>query len=91
MEGNHGQDMRNLGIIAHIDAGKTTLTERILFETGCVRYCGEVREGTTVSDFLLQERERGISIVSAADTMSCMLSSTLASYSATSLLIRDSH
>ena len=66
MEGNHGQDMRNLGIIAHIDAGKTTLTERILYETGCVRYCGEVREGTTVSDFLLQERERGISIVSAA-------------------------
>jgi len=66
MEGNRGQTMRNLGIIAHIDAGKTTLTERILFETGCVRYCGEVQEGTTVSDFLLQERERGISIVSAA-------------------------
>ena len=60
--------IRNFGIIAHIDAGKTTLTERILLETGQLRVCGAVEEGTTVSDYLLQERERGISIVSAAVT-----------------------
>lgn len=60
------QNLRDIGIVAHIDAGKTTLTERILYETGSIRVCGEVHEGTTVSDFLLQERERGISIVSAA-------------------------
>jgi elongation factor G len=58
--------IRNLGIIAHIDAGKTTLTERILLATGCLRVAGEVHEGTTVSDYLQQERERGISVVSAA-------------------------
>ncbi|MBO4619134.1 MAG: GTP-binding protein [Victivallales bacterium] len=60
--------IRNFGIIAHIDAGKTTLTERILLETGAVRVGGAVDEGTTVSDYLLQERERGISIVSSAIT-----------------------
>lgn len=60
--------IRNFGIIAHIDAGKTTLTERILHETGQLRVCGAVEDGTTVSDYLLQERERGISIVSAAVT-----------------------
>ena len=60
--------IRNFGIIAHIDAGKTTLTERILQETGEIRICGAVEDGTTVSDYLLQERERGISIVSAAVT-----------------------
>lgn len=60
--------IRNFGIIAHIDAGKTTLTERILLETGAVRISGAVDEGTTVSDYLLQERERGISIVSSALT-----------------------
>lgn len=60
--------IRNLGIIAHVDAGKTTLTERILHDTGALRYCGAVDEGTTVSDYLQQERERGISIISAAVT-----------------------
>ena len=58
--------LRNLGIIAHIDAGKTTLTERILRRTGEIRYCGEVHEGTTVTDWLPQERENGISILSAS-------------------------
>ena len=59
-------DLRNIGIIAHIDAGKTTLTERILRHTGEIRYCGEVHEGTTVTDWLPQEREHGISILSAS-------------------------
>ena len=60
--------LRNIGIIAHIDAGKTTLTERILRRTGEIRYCGEVHEGTTVTDWLPQEREHGISILSASVT-----------------------
>ena len=58
--------VRNLGIMAHIDAGKTTLTERILFETGVTSHVGEVHEGTATTDWMIQERERGISITSAA-------------------------
>ncbi|MFZ5932488.1 MAG: elongation factor G, partial [Patescibacteria group bacterium] len=60
--------IRNIGIIAHIDAGKTTTTERILFETGKTYKLGSVDEGTTVTDWMAQERERGITIVSAAIT-----------------------
>src|SRR5216110_1666166 len=59
---------RNIGIAAHIDAGKTTLTERILFYTGMIHKLGEVHEGTTVTDWMEQERERGITSTSAATT-----------------------
>src|SRR3989344_1122688 len=62
------EKIRNIGIIAHIDAGKTTTTERILFETGKTYRLGSVDEGTTVTDWMEQERERGITIVSAAIT-----------------------
>src|SRR5580692_1552919 len=61
---------RNIGIMAHIDAGKTTCTERILFYTGVTYKIGEVHEGTTVMDWMDQERERGITITSAATTAS---------------------
>lgn len=63
---------RNFGICAHIDAGKTTLTERILFYTGMIHKIGETHEGTTVTDWMEQERERGITITSAAITCSWM-------------------
>jgi elongation factor G len=58
--------VRNIGIIAHIDAGKTTTTERVLFYTGRTHRLGSVDEGTTVTDWMEQERERGITIVAAA-------------------------
>jgi elongation factor G len=60
--------VRNIGIIAHIDAGKTTTTERVLFYTGKTHRIGSVDDGTTVTDWMAQERERGITIVSAAIT-----------------------
>jgi elongation factor G len=61
-------DTRNIGIIAHIDAGKTTTTERILYYTGKTHRLGNVDEGTTVTDWMEQERERGITITAAAVT-----------------------
>ncbi|KKU15311.1 translation elongation factor G [Candidatus Wolfebacteria bacterium RIFCSPLOWO2_01_FULL_45_19] len=62
------EKVRNIGIIAHIDAGKTTVTERVLFYTGLSHKIGEVHEGTTVMDWMEQERERGITITAAATT-----------------------
>ena len=59
---------RNIGIMAHIDAGKTTTTERVLFYTGITHKMGEVHEGTAVMDWMEQEQERGITITSAATT-----------------------
>jgi elongation factor G len=61
-------DVRNIGIIAHIDAGKTTVSERILYYAGVVHKLGEVHEGTATMDWMIQERERGITITSAATT-----------------------
>ena len=60
--------IRNIGFIAHIDAGKTTVTERVLFFTGRTYKIGDVDDGTTVRDWMAQERERGITITAAATT-----------------------
>src|SRR4051794_17256684 len=58
--------VRNIGIIAHIDAGKTTTTERVLYYTGEIHRMGDVDKGNTTTDYLEEERERGITIVAAA-------------------------
>ena len=62
------EQLRNIGIIAHIDAGKTTLTERVLFYTGTTHRMGDVDKGNTVSDYLEEEQERGITITAACIT-----------------------
>ena len=64
----HARDYRNIGIAAHIDAGKTTTTERILYYTGKSHKIGEVHDGAATMDFMEQEQERGITITSAATT-----------------------
>src|SRR5437588_1778079 len=62
------EQVRNIGIMAHIDAGKTTTTERILYYTGRAYKMGEVHDGTATMDWMAQEQERGITITSAATT-----------------------
>ena len=70
MSANHSklEQTRNIGIMAHIDAGKTTTSERILFYTGLTHKIGEVHDGAATMDWMEQEQERGITITSAATT-----------------------
>ena len=70
MKTSNLKDVRNIGIMAHIDAGKTTLTERVLFYTGRTHRIGEVHDGAATMDWMEQEQERGITITSAATTCS---------------------
>ncbi|MEG2158907.1 MAG: GTP-binding protein, partial [Clostridia bacterium] len=74
------QQVRNIGIMAHIDAGKTTTSERILFFSGKTRKIGEVHDGTAVMDSMVQEQERGITICSAATTVHWINRSTGVDY-----------
>ena len=69
------EKLRNFGIVAHVDAGKTTTSERVLFYTGMSHKIGEVHDGETVTDWMDQERERGITITAAA--ISCNWSKTM--------------
>jgi elongation factor G len=68
LKNNDLNSFRNIGIMAHIDAGKTTLTERILYYTGVTHRIGEVHDGAATMDWMEQEQERGITITSAATT-----------------------
>ena len=69
------EKLRNFGIVAHVDAGKTTTSERVLFYTGMSHKIGEVHDGETVTDWMDQERERGTTITAAA--ISCHWSKTM--------------
>ena len=75
---------RNIGIMAHIDAGKTTTTERILYYTGVSHKIGEVHDGAATMDWMEQEQERGITITSAATT--CFWSGSTGQYDELSLI-----